>query len=85
MRPADYDQEELMLMLQDTLTSAASGRTEGLRCPICERADVVVEDGEEGWIKIECPQCGLKFEGLLGNSEDNYQGGPSKKVGNPFG
>jgi hypothetical protein len=85
MRPSDYDQEELMLMLQDTLTQAASGRTDGLRCPICERGEVVVEDGDEGWIKIECPQCGLKFEGLLGNSEDSYSGGGSGKVRNPFG
>lgn len=86
MRPSDYDQEELMLMLQDTLTQAASGRTDGLRCPVCERADVVVEEGsDEGWLKIECPKCGLQFEGLLGHTEDSYQGGGGKKVRNPFG
>lgn len=84
MRPSDLDQEELMLMLQDTLTMAASGHTDGLRCPVCDRGEVSAENGEDGWIRIECPQCGLKFEGLLGNSEDSYSSGASKKP-TPFG
>ncbi len=86
MRPSDFDQEELLLMLQDVLTSAASGRTENLRCPVCERGDLAVEEGDQGWIKLQCPQCGLQFEGLLGNSDDDYVAYAGRgKVQSPFG
>ena len=86
MRPADLDREELELALQDVLTMAASGRKDGIRCTVCEKADVVVEDADEGWVKVECPGCGLQFEGLLANPDEPYV--PSAKRGSsrtPFG
>ncbi len=64
MRPADYDQEELLMMLQDALTAVAAGRTEGHPCPVCGRGNLVCE-GDDGWVKVTCPQCGLDFEGFL--------------------
>lgn len=72
MRPQDFDQEELLLMLQDVLTSAAAGHTEKLRCPLCERGDVVVEPRDDDWLRVSCAQCGLDFEGLLQNPDDAY-------------
>lgn len=72
MGPQDFDKEELLMMLQDVLTSAASGHTENLRCPVCERADLDVEVREDDWIAVQCPKCGLNFEGLLANPEETY-------------
>jgi hypothetical protein len=86
MRPQDYDQEELLMMMQDVLTSAASGHTEHLHCPVCERGELTCEDGDEdGWLRLECPQCGLKFEGLLENPEINYVPNKSGRKNDPFG
>jgi len=65
MRPADLDQEELLMMLQDTVTTVAAGRTDGNRCPVCERGDLACEN-EDGWVKVACAQCGLKFEAMIG-------------------
>ena len=65
MGPADYDQEELLMMLQDALTAVSAGRTEGHRCPVCDRGNLVCEADGEGWVKAACPQCGMDFEGFL--------------------
>ncbi|MSP91580.1 MAG: hypothetical protein EXR79_07230 [Myxococcales bacterium] len=65
MRPSDYDQEELFMMLEPTLTMVAAGRTDGHRCPVCERADLDCEE-DAGQVKVRCPQCGLFFKGMLG-------------------
>jgi hypothetical protein len=85
MRPQDFDQEELLLMLQDVLTTAASGHTDKLRCPVCERADVAVETREDDWLHVTCPKCGLDFEGLLQNPEDSYRPSGGRKRPEAFG
>lgn len=85
MRPQDFEQEELLLMLQDVLTSAASGHTENLRCPVCEKGNLDAEAGEDGWVKIVCPQCKLSFEGLVANPEETYTPPKGKKMRDPFG
>lgn len=67
MNPADFEQEELIQMLQDTLTMVAAGRPEGHRCPVCERGDLdCVYDENSGWAKIRCPQCRLKCDAMVG-------------------
>ncbi|MBI5609663.1 MAG: hypothetical protein HY902_12395 [Deltaproteobacteria bacterium] len=72
MKPQDFENEELLMMLQDVLTSAASGHTDNLRCPVCERADLDCAVGDDDWIEVTCPKCGLNFKGLLANPEENY-------------
>jgi hypothetical protein len=86
MRPSDLDREELELALQDVLTLAASGRKAGIRCTVCDKADVVVADADDGWVKVACPGCGLQFDGLLANPDEPYL--PAAKTASkrtPFG
>ncbi len=83
--PSDFDQEELMLMLQDALMMVAAGRTDGIRCPVCDRADLDCQSpDEDGWVRVQCPGCNLNFEGLLGNSEGTI-GASKGKASTPFG
>ncbi len=85
MRPQDFEQEELFMMLQDVLTSASAGHTEKLRCPVCEKGDLDAELREDGWVRIACPQCKLEFEGLVANPEETYEPKGRKSNVNPFG
>ncbi len=63
--PAQWTQEEILMELQDVLTDCASGRTEGHACPCDEQAALECEN-KEGWVRIKCTRCRLKFEGLMG-------------------
>ena len=49
---------------QDAIQEVLAGRTEGLKCPYCGKGDLKVEfDGIR--IRLECPECGRYFEGML--------------------
>ncbi|MSQ82980.1 MAG: hypothetical protein EXR77_08710 [Myxococcales bacterium] len=85
MRPQDLEKEEILLALQDVLTSVASGHPENLRCPICEKGNLDAEMGEDNWVRVSCPQCGLSFEGLVGNPEETYSHQSRGKVRDAFG
>ncbi len=65
MRPPHLDEEEVLMALDDTLTMCAAGRVDGHRCPFCPDVELACAL-EEGWVKVQCPSCGLKFEGLAG-------------------
>ena len=65
MRPSDLDQEELLMMLGDTLTQVASGHPDGHRCPVCETAELNCSEAD-GKVDVKCPHCGLDFSGWLG-------------------
>ncbi len=60
-----WDPEETMMALADVLTDVSSGRTDGHVCPRCDKGKLSCE-WEDGWVRVRCPHCGLKFEGLLG-------------------
>ncbi len=85
MRQSDLEKEEMLLALQDVLTSVASGHPENLRCPLCEKGNLDAELSEDGWVRVQCPQCGLNFEGLVANPEETYTPSGKGKVRETFG
>jgi len=85
MRPQDFEKEEILLMLQDVLTSVASGHGENLRCPVCEKGVLDAAMGDDDWVRVVCPQCGLNFEGLVANPEETYTPGGGRKPRETFG
>lgn len=85
MRPQDLEKEEILLALQDVLTSVAGGHAENQRCPICEKGNLECEMGDDDWVRVNCPQCGLNFEGLVANPEETYTPSGGKKVREAFG
>jgi hypothetical protein len=60
----DYSQEEQFMILQDILVEVINGRTADHTCPFCRKA-VLVCEGDEALVHIECPGCGRTFDGTL--------------------
>lgn len=70
MSGPQFDEEELLMELQDVLTMVAAGRTDGHKCPFGQDVTLDCQD-DDGWARVRCPSCncgrgGLKFDGLLG-------------------
>ena len=63
--PTQWTQEEIFMSLQDVLTECAADRTEGHTCPCDEKAGLDCER-DNGWIRVKCTQCRLKFDGFVG-------------------
>ncbi len=63
--PTQWTQEEIFMALQDVLTECAADRTEGHPCPCCGHVALNCEL-DNGWVRIRCTQCRLKFDGFAG-------------------
>ena len=57
----DHDYDELVVW-QDLLDEVLAGRTQGLRCPVCDAAGIEVEK-DPARIFVRCKECGKTFEG----------------------
>ena len=66
MYDQDYDNDALDAFdkYEPIIQEVVAGRTEGHKCPYCGKGDLKVEfDGIR--IRLECPECGRYFEGML--------------------
>ncbi len=62
------DDEEMMLLWQDTLDEISAGRTSGLKCPVCtEGALEITRRGR--FSKVSCKKCGKFVEGQFGSQD----------------
>ncbi len=59
------DEDDLMVW-QDVLDEVAAGRTGNLRCPICQKGEVVL-DRDERRTRLECRACHRFIEGRMAN------------------
>jgi hypothetical protein len=57
------EDEELMLW-RDVLDEVAAGRTQALRCPVCNEGQVVVERDQRR-TRLECRACRRFIEGRM--------------------
>ena len=52
------DEDDAMMMWQDTLDLIASGRTTDLACPFCKKGNIQVKKDEASrQTRLECPSC----------------------------
>ena len=52
------DEDEAMMLWQDTLDLVASGRTSDLQCPFCKKGVIQVKNDEQSRrTRLECPSC----------------------------
>ena len=59
------EQQEAQLTLwMDVIEEAINGRSNGLRCPVCEERPLEVET-QGGFLKMSCGSCGAYFSGRI--------------------
>jgi ribosomal protein S27E len=64
IKDGEFDELEAMDRYQSIIQEVLAGRMDGHKCPYCGQGELeIMFDGSK--MRIQCPNCGRFFEGML--------------------